>query len=318
MSQLQNPETIPERPKTGSVASLQAANVASAPAGTRTSAAPPQLAPLPDIVNPNPNPRSTVKLPPPPEAGVDMRAMYDYSDGTNSFKEGDIIRVVEKSGSWWGAYVNGAYCEVPANYLETLPAASSSASSTEKASESQANDEGSEYTDGLEAVAMFDYGGSGNRQSSQMLTFKAGEIIDLYAPDQEGDWWFGSVRGTTEWGYFPRNYCRVLNSDDYILVDGKWEYRDDLTEYTYDANKKVYVHNSKLPAGGAAKFGNTPGNRPLPTKPATMSAAETQQATKTAQQQQRQSVMLPKVAQRPQSIMISKPANVAPSVPENN
>lgn len=296
-------------------------------AGTRTSAtAPPQLAPLPDIVQPahNAGNRGTVKLPPPPETGVDMKAMYAYSDGTISFEEGDVVRVVEKTSSWWGAYVKGVFCEVPANYLEAIEAPAASTSNPASAAASAA-DEGSEYTEGLEAVAMFDYGANAaaQRQSSQMLVFKAGEIIDLYAPEQEGDWWFGSVRGTTEWGYFPRNYCRVLGGDDYVLVDGKWEYRDDLTDYTYDNVKKTYVHNSKLPAGGpvspaAAKFAGSMAKRPLPAKPSTMSPTQSQEAS-AAQRQQRQSILLPRLAQRPVSIMINKPANVAPtpSLPEN-
>jgi hypothetical protein len=306
---------MPGAPQTGAQLPPPAAS-----AGSRTSATvPPQLNPLPEIVHSSQDvtKRETVKMPPPPETGVDMRAMYAYSDGKIAFEEGDIVRVVEKQGSWWGAYVKGVYCEVPANYLESLDAASGDSSSS-KAADS-ASDEGSEYTEGLEAVGMFDYNGAA---AQQMISFKSGDIIDLYSPDQEGDWWFGSVRGTTDWGYFPRNYCRVLIGDDYVLVDGKWEYRDDLTEYTYDSVKKSYVHNSKLAqvSAATAKFAGSLPKRPLPTKPQTLTAAQTQEAAATtkAAQQQRQSVLLPKVAQRPVSIMINKPVNSAPSVPESN
>jgi hypothetical protein len=158
------------------------------------------------------------------------------------FQAGDIVRVVEKEGSWWGGYVNGKYGEFPANYLGQLSDAPAAAESALPLTP-EAN---SDYVEGLEAVAMYDY--EPTDSSSQQIAFKFGDIIDLHSAHQEGDWWYGSVRGTSGvWGYFPRDYVRVLKADDFIQnAEGQLVYRDDITNYTYDPQDGIYQYNEDL------------------------------------------------------------------------
>lgn len=59
------------------------------------------------------------------EDGVLMRALYDYEGGDEddlTFKEGDIIRIVQKSNDGWAHGILGdKYGYVPFSYFEPVP-----------------------------------------------------------------------------------------------------------------------------------------------------------------------------------------------------
>jgi len=64
-------------------------------------------------------PRPGARAPP----SVRAKAMYDFtaSDSSElSFREGDVLNILERNGDWWQAELNGRRGQVPSNYLEIV------------------------------------------------------------------------------------------------------------------------------------------------------------------------------------------------------
>ncbi|CEL55326.1 Unconventional myosin-If OS=Homo sapiens GN=MYO1F PE=1 SV=3 [Rhizoctonia solani AG-1 IB] len=94
---------------------------------------PPAFPGGPPTGSPSPAPVSALKraVPPPPPAGPQCKAMWDYNlDGLLkddlSFRTGDIIQIVkEDNADWWTGRLNGREAMFPANHVEKLPNAPS-------------------------------------------------------------------------------------------------------------------------------------------------------------------------------------------------
>ncbi|CAE6480816.1 unnamed protein product [Rhizoctonia solani] len=90
---------------------------------------PPAFPGGPPASSPSPVPNNALKrpVPPPPPAGAQCKAMWDYNlDGSLkddlSFRAGDIIQIVkEDNADWWTGRLNGREAMFPANHVEKLP-----------------------------------------------------------------------------------------------------------------------------------------------------------------------------------------------------
>jgi len=110
--------------------SLAAAVTSSSAAANVATVAPPPPSPPPPptYVTAAATPSTSFASPPPPQHGSiqHVRALYDYiaeADGDLSFKEGDMIEILEKTGNvndWWKGRLHGQVGLFPANYTEKL------------------------------------------------------------------------------------------------------------------------------------------------------------------------------------------------------
>jgi hypothetical protein len=120
------------------------------------------------------------------------RALYDYdaqSDLELSFKERDVIAILEKDESgWWHGELNGRVGVFPAaNWVEEFDPNAPESSATLSA---------------RLCVALFDY----EAQDDEELTIVEGEILTVESEDS--GWYFGkNHRG--EHGRWPSNFCEI-------------------------------------------------------------------------------------------------------------
>ncbi len=141
-----------------------------------------------------------------------MRALFDYTGLTEhelSFKKGDIIRVVEKSGSgWWTGELNGAFGAFPSEgWVEEVSATtngpSSSSSSPRTIIGSPRISAASNQTS-KKCKALFDF----TVECPEEIEMKAGDILTW--EQESGGWVYGTNQSSGKHGRFPANYVQLL------------------------------------------------------------------------------------------------------------
>lgn len=126
-----------------------------------------------------------------------VRALYDYDaqgEGELSFKENDVIEVLDKQPDcWWMGKLGNMQGLFPSNFVELLTDGAGPDPATTNTAPSQV----------LVTTALYDY----DAEEQEELSFKEGDVIEVIQRSDDG-WWYGKLsNGKT--GLFPSNFTSI-------------------------------------------------------------------------------------------------------------
>jgi len=130
-----------------------------------------------------------------------FKALFDYTASeTNeiSFKEGDIITLVEKysDNDWWkGRLLNNKEGLFPSTYVEELKTLEPTSIPSIQKKEPETK---------KKMKASYDY----TAQEENELSFREGDVITLIEKYDDSEWWQGELNGKL--GLFPSNFTQPL------------------------------------------------------------------------------------------------------------
>jgi len=186
-----------------------------------------------------------------PSKGMKVKGLYDYQtdeDDGLSFKEGQIITIVEADGDWWIGTLSGKQGEFPHNYVEIIessaPAAAHPSPAPTHPVNTTSHDEPQKKETGGGFFSRLKKSDKGNTTATAPTSAPPGKekptggdqqvvkcqaLFDFSAPkddEDEGeyisfkkgdiikttpsseDWWWGEING--QCGFFPFSYCQLV------------------------------------------------------------------------------------------------------------
>jgi len=162
--------------------------------------------PLTPPITPTPSPSpSPISATSPTASAPNMaRALFDYSGETDaelSFKQGDVIKILEKDNSgWWQGELNGRLGAFPSGWVEEVP--HRVGGTAPEAPVLLAPPPPLVCpTKEIKVRALFDF----EPQSSEEVEMHAGDTITVERDDTSG-WMYGVNNNSGQRGRFPANY----------------------------------------------------------------------------------------------------------------